>query len=278
MRVDDRGQKHEAMIAAGKLGRQLDHPRQDARGLHHGDAGAAPERILAGQLHRKVQALVEDAREGVRRIQPDGREHRHDLSQEVGLDPVALLFGPVPAPEEADAGAGERRQQVLVPQAVLGGYQLVRDARYVFEHARRQLAVRAGDVGADFDLRLEARHPDLEELVQVAADDAQEAQALQQRHAEVSGLRQDAPVELEQTELAIEVVLRKGTLRHGRPGSGRGECRVAATSRPGRGWGATSRAGRSRSPPRHPCQRSSVQSARGCTCAPWGRHRTGASR
>ena len=103
---------------------------------------------------------------------------------------------------------------LFVPQLVLGGHQVVGTARHFPVHARGRLAVGPGDFGADLDLRLQAGDADLEELVQVAADDAQEAQALEQRNGRVGGLGQHAAIELEQTELAVEIVLRQGALRH----------------------------------------------------------------
>jgi hypothetical protein len=45
------------------------------------------------------------------------------------------------------------------------------------------------------DLLLDAGDADLEELVEVARHDAQEAQALEQRHGGVGGLRQHAALE-----------------------------------------------------------------------------------
>ncbi len=89
------------------------------------------------------------------------------------------------------------------------GDELVRGAAY------RRLSICAASRPSgprrdapSFDLLLQAGDADLEELVQVAADDAQEPQPLEQRHRRVLGLRQHAPVELEQAELAVEEVLR----------------------------------------------------------------------
>ena len=56
---------------------------------------------------------------------------------------------------------------------------------------------------------LQAGDADLEELVEVAGGDAQEAQPLEQRQRLVERLREHALVELEQRQLAIDVVLRR---------------------------------------------------------------------
>jgi hypothetical protein len=59
----------------------------------------------------------------------------------------------------------------------------------------------------EFELFLETGDTDLEELVKIGGDDAQEAQAFQQRHTSVGGLRQDAAVEGKERELAIEEMI-----------------------------------------------------------------------
>src|SRR3989338_2063859 len=73
MRMQDRGKEHEAVLAAADFRRHQDGARQHARGLHDGARRIAPESILALQLHGKIQALVEHARKGVRRIESDRR-------------------------------------------------------------------------------------------------------------------------------------------------------------------------------------------------------------
>ena len=62
----------------------------------------------------------------------------------------------------------------------------------------------SGPVRAELDLRLQTCDADLEELVDVAAGDAQEAQPLEQRHRVVLGLGEDATIEFELAQLAIE--------------------------------------------------------------------------
>jgi hypothetical protein len=62
-------------------------------------------------------------------------------------------------------------------------------------------------MAAELDLLLEAGDADFEELVEVARDDAEEAQALEQRHAARRRPGQNAPVEGEQRELPVEEML-----------------------------------------------------------------------
>jgi len=57
------------------------------------------------------------------------------------------------------------------------------------------------------DLLLDPRHADLEELVEVARHDAQEAQALEQRHRPVRRLRQHPALELQERQFAVDEVI-----------------------------------------------------------------------
>jgi hypothetical protein len=65
------------------------------------------------------------------------------------------------------------------------------------------------------------RGADLEELVQVGAGDAQEAQPLQQRHLRIQRLSQHAEVEIQLRQLAVEVQRRIAQrIAFGRRGDG----------------------------------------------------------
>ncbi len=203
--VQDRGQEHERRaVPVRELGRELDDPRQDARRLHDRDAGVAPERVPPLQLDGEVEALVEDAREGVRRIEPDRGQHRHHLAQEVVADPLRLRGGELAAAQELDALPLEVGKERVVQQPVLARDQVVRDAADRLKHLARGLAVRARARDVHLDLLLDAGDPDLEELVEVGRDDAEELQPLEQRHGRVLGLREHPPLELEQPELAVQ--------------------------------------------------------------------------
>jgi hypothetical protein len=155
----------------GQVVRQADHARQYARRLHDGDARAAPERILATQFNDEVQALVDHAREGVRRVEANGREQRAHFAIEILLDPRALRRIAFAAVQEVDALLGQLRQDLLIEQRVLARDQVAALGARAFEVGGQglgQLAVVAVDlVGSE-----QARHTHFEEFVQVARDDA----------------------------------------------------------------------------------------------------------
>ena len=110
-------------------------------------------------------------------------EHTQNL--EVAADASLLVVGDtthfpgVGASREAYAGLLQRRQQHLIQQLVLLGDQVAGLGRHQRVHLGRSAAVRAGIAHLEFDLFLEPGDPDLEKLVQIAGDDAKEAQPFQ---------------------------------------------------------------------------------------------------
>ena len=203
--VHHRGQEHEVVGTARHRFGQADEPGQGTRRLHHRHAAFLAEGVLALQEDDEVQALVVDPREGVRRVQADGTHDGQDLGLEVGANPLLLRRPPATAPEEADPLALQRRQHLLVEQGVLVGDQPVGDGADPRQRLGGAQVVGAGLHRAVIHLLHEAAHPHLEELVQVRARDAQEAQAFEQRGVRVARLLQHPAVEGQQADLAVDV-------------------------------------------------------------------------
>jgi hypothetical protein len=61
---------------------------------------------------------------------------------------------------------------------------------------------------------LEPCYPDLEELIEIAARDAQELESLEQRYGFIEGESEHTLVELQERELAIDVVVRRFEIRY----------------------------------------------------------------
>ena len=120
---------------------------------------------------------------------------------------------------EDDALAFQRGQHVFVQTAVdLVGHARGRSAD-AFELLLDRHAVGAGAVGdAGLHFLLQAADADHEEFVEVGLEDGEELQAFQQRHVWVLGLLQDAAVEFQPTQLAVEIEGRIVQARHGRLG------------------------------------------------------------
>ena len=204
VRVDDARQQDERVVGAGDRARQHDDARQEARRLDRGDRGLASERVAAGELDDEIEALVGDLRKRMRGIEADGRQQRLHFAPEIIGHPRALLGIAVAVPQQADAGLRQRRQDRLVQQPVLLGDQ---HPRLVVDDAEqraqsRQRHPRRRQPGAQ--LLLEPGDADLEEFVEVVADDAQEAQPLEQRRRRILRQREDAAVERELRQLAVD--------------------------------------------------------------------------
>jgi hypothetical protein len=145
----------------------------------------------------------------MRGIEPDRAQQRLDLAPEIVGDPSALRGVATGVPQQAYARSGHRRQHLAIQRVIDLGDQRVR----LFAQPRikrAQLMQRhAGRRCLDAELLAHAGHADLEKFVQIAADDAQEAQALEQRDGSVLRQREDPTVEREQRKLAIDQLRRR---------------------------------------------------------------------
>ena len=110
--------------------------------------------------------------------------------------------------DELDAGGRQCRQELAAEEVLRRGGQLEHPLADLAQLPLRRAAVRHDRADARLDLVLEARHAHLEELVQVAREDRDELQALEQRAGGVLRLREHAPRELQPGELAVQEAVR----------------------------------------------------------------------
>ena len=179
----------------------------------HGGAVA-----LAPQLHADGDAAVLDEREGMRRIDGDRRQDRQVLgvncwsshSRSAGRSslgstmwmPAVGHFGP------------QRVQQACWSLTRLAAKRLISASCWAGVRPSWLSCATPGG-----DLAVEAGHPHHVELVEVGGGDRQEAQALEQRVAEVVRLLQHAAIELQPGQLAIEEARRTRRRRRRRAGA-----------------------------------------------------------
>ena len=190
-------------------------PRQEVGHLDAGEAPLGGDRIA--EQHREVQREVRDVRERVPGVDGERREHREDALLE-GLDEELLVVVvEVVPPGEAHAVVGQRRDDLVEEQPLLS----VDEDLHALAHLDQLLAggapVRRGGAEPGGHLLLEAGHADLEELVEVLAEDGQELGPLEQRHRVVGGQGEHPLVEVEPGELAVEVAGCVGVARRGGP-------------------------------------------------------------
>jgi len=137
------------------------------------------------------------------RVETQRGQNRLDLVGKIRCDPLLLLRRPVVGAQYADSRRFERRKDRVVEQRVLRVEQLHGPPADRLELVVDVHAVRPGRKRAELPALLQARHANLEELVEVGAGDCQELDALEERHVVVLRLRQHAPVELEKGQLAV---------------------------------------------------------------------------
>ena len=181
-------------------------PRQQRRHLD------SREVLLAGlgvdQDDGEVEREPGDVGEGVGRVDGQRRQHREELVAE-DLAQVLLLGRRqlVPA-DDGDALLLQRRSDLLVIDPGLHVEQLVRDIGELVDHLARLQPGGAAHGDAGRDAALEPGHPDHEELVEVAREDREITDALEQRDVGVGRQLQDPLVELQPRDLAVEEAVR----------------------------------------------------------------------
>ena len=155
--------------------------------------------------HGEREREVGDVREGT--PEPDGerREDREDLAPETLAQLVAVGLVDVGAALDAHAVLGERGAQHAVEHVGLApGLLADRDADRV-DRLRRAAAVLARLLDPRVDVLLQPGDAHHEELVEVRGVDRAELQPLQQRDRIVLRELEDAVVEVQPGQLAIEV-------------------------------------------------------------------------
>ena len=158
---------------------------------------------LARQLQRQRKARVRDEGERVRGVDGQGRQDRKDEVLEMAVQELLLGAGQALAGQDDDARLLHLLAQ-RVPDALLRAHQAARvgvDQGQLFRRCQAVIRGRGAALAHQF---AQAGHADGVELVQVRGADRHEAQALQQRHARIARLVQDAPVERQPGQLAVE--------------------------------------------------------------------------
>ena len=171
----------------------LDQARQDLRHLDPGEATFPGLRVAQTDRDRKAQRR--DVREGMTRVDRERRQDREDLVEEAPPERLMVL-GDSRVVDQLDALRGERTAHGEIDRGMFGNELQDSCPR------RRELLVGGPTVGRPGDLaRLhllpQARHPDLEELIEIAREDGQELDPLEQRIAFVARFVEDTRVEFE---------------------------------------------------------------------------------
>ena len=199
-----------ALVAA----RQVDQARDRARHLHDGVHRIAA--LFGSRPNEQVVALVQELREWMARIDRERREHRKNFLLKIAARPGGALRVQLIHVMDEDIVLAQERLDLLVPERVLLRHHLMHDALDRFKGRGR-----AHPIGSDVarlarDLLLDAGDANLEKLIEVRADDPEELDPFEQRLGRVLRFLQDAAVELEPAQLAVDEIFRIGKIAFGR--------------------------------------------------------------
>ena len=177
-------------------------PRQQRRDLDPGEPLLAA--LGVANHHGDVERQVRDVGERVRRVDRERREHREDLVEEHLAERLAILVGELVPAAHRDALLRERRANPFAP---LGpGAATSSRAR-----SRISPSCSGGVRPSGESSRMPASacssssaDADLEELVEVRREDREELRPFEEPEALVLGEREDAGVEVQPRQVAVQ--------------------------------------------------------------------------
>ena len=190
------------LVDEDELGwRDLDEAGQDRRDLDPREPPLAGLRVAQADGDRQAERA--DVRERMAGIHGERREDREDLVDEALAQALVMLrHGGVV--EDRDAFFGQLLADGGEQPGLLGD-QALDPGSDLGQLLGCRSAIGRGGGRSGRDLLPETGHADLEELIEVAGEDGQELDPLQERIAFVARLVQHAGVEVEPGQLAIEV-------------------------------------------------------------------------
>ena len=187
-------------------------------------SGSPP--FSVSRADEEVVALVQQLRKRMTGIDRQRREHRKDFLLEVTPRPGGTFRVQLRDVVDADAVLRQERHQLIAPECVLRRDQLMHGALDGVEGVRRRQPVRADIARFAFDLLLDPGDADFEKLVEIRADDGEEFDPLDQRLRRVLRFFQDAAVELEPAQLAVDEIFRRGETRGRRRSAASGSATI----------------------------------------------------
>ena len=198
------GREELALADADEAGQELGH-------LDAGESLLA--RLRVPDEHAERQRQRRDVRERLTGPDRERRQNGIDLPVEERRELVELLLGAVRDPADQDPFLLERGAQLALPEARLLGRQRQHPLADLGQGLLRGAAIQRVNREARRLLAHEAADPYSEELVEVLGEPRAKLQALEERKIRVGGELEDALVEVERGQLAVEEPL--GSLDRG---------------------------------------------------------------
>ena len=163
------------------------------------------------ELQRQTEPAIGDKRKRVRRIERQRRQNRKQILHETLFEPGAVARFEISRFDDCDPGLGKLGAQ-RHPGHLLRFHQRTGTLPDRIQLLHRGQPVLAQRLDAGEALALEAGNAHHVELIEIARRDRQKAQPLQQGMAHILGLRQNALVERQPGQLAVDKARRRGRL------------------------------------------------------------------
>ena len=199
-----RYQVFERQVALAPLIRKIerDEARQHRRHLHARESQLSLLRIA--HEDREVQREMRDVRKRMAGVDRERGQHREDLLPEHAVQLRELFAAHVIAAHQRDARGGEGGHHLLVkPNLPIDQpFDPRPDRLQLFQ---RRHSVRRGGRHRRQHLLLEACHADLEEVVEVLAEDGEKPHPFEQGQLRILGHREHPFIEVEPRKLAVDV-------------------------------------------------------------------------
>ena len=203
---DERLERDEARAAAPFEIRQADEALDLRRQAH--ERIEAPPVMGMDELEGDAETEVRDEGERMRRVDGERRQHREDVEQEMVFEPGGFRAVQARRLDDGDALVGKFAAK-LAPAALLLGRQQRHALADLGELFSRGQTVLGGRRDARTRLPIEARNAHHEEFIEIVGGDRQEPQLLEQRMVAVPRFQQDAVVETEPGQLAVDEAVRR---------------------------------------------------------------------
>ena len=194
----------ELLLARNFFGQRYQ-ARQSTRNLDDSHFIGTTESIYAIETHDEIQGLVRHLREWVRGVQPHRHQQGLNFTQKIFTHPFALRGIAFAVRYQTDGTLVQRRNDGLVVDLVL--------ARYQFMSSRHQRFKAGAGINTFFIACFGRRHmrraAHLKPFVEIGRNNAQIAQALQQRHVFALGPTQHTLVEHQNAVVAVQQFRRR---------------------------------------------------------------------
>ena len=192
--------------------RHENEPRNDTRHLHDRMQRLAPALRLG--THEQIMALVQELRERMAGVDSEGRQHRKDFFLKITMRPGRAFGVQLRYFADANSILGKLREQFIVPKRILGRDQLAYDSPDAVECFGRTQSIGADVARLALDLLFDSGDTNLEEFVQVRAENGEKLHSLDQRLRRVLRFFKDAAIKFKPAQLAVDEVCRIGKSAH----------------------------------------------------------------